>query len=287
MKSSTICELNGTTRARLEMLEKTLDASNLTASAVQGNDDKFQMLTGITWEIFEKVFGLLSPFLCSEPKNKSSLPLVDQLFITLVMLRHNMSFELLAQLKDIPTTTAIDYFWKWVDLIYSKLGFMIKWQDRDTIFQTIPPVFKAEFPHLTSIIDCIEIFIDAPKDPKARAQTWSNHKKHCTVKVFVSCSPVGSINFLSCLWGGGATDVHVVRESGFISSSLHMPDDQILADRRFLFHEDLAVQCGAELLTPASTKGKKQLSARELETSRKISSVRVHIERVIGLLKNR
>jgi hypothetical protein len=45
--------------------------------------------------------------------------------------------------------------------------------------------------------------------------------------------------------------------------------------------------CSAELIIPSFTKGKKQLSAKEVETSRKISSVRIHIERVIGLKKNR
>ena len=41
------------------------------------------------------------------------------------------------------------------------------------------------------------------------------------------------------------------------------------------------------MLIPAFTRGKSQLSAKEVELSRKIASVRIHIERVIGLLKNR
>ena len=34
-------------------------------------------------------------------------------------------------------------------------------------------------------------------------------------------------------------------------------------------------------------KEKKQLSQKEVETSQKISKVRIHVERVIGLLKNK
>ena len=41
------------------------------------------------------------------------------------------------------------------------------------------------------------------------------------------------------------------------------------------------------MLIPAFTRGKSQLSAKEVQVSRKIASVRIHIERVIGLLKNR
>ena len=41
------------------------------------------------------------------------------------------------------------------------------------------------------------------------------------------------------------------------------------------------------MLIPAFTRGKSQLSAKEVEVSRKIASVRIHIERGIGLLKNR
>ena len=41
---------------------------------------------------------------------------------------------------------------------------------------------------------------------------------------------------------------------------------------------------GVELLTPAFIEGRDQFSAQDVETS---SSIRIHIERVIGLLKNR
>ena len=51
--------------------------------------------------------------------------------------------------------------------------------------------------------------------------------------------------------------------------------------------DDFAAGASAELLMPAFTRGKSQLSAKEVEVSPKIASVRIHIERVIGFLKNR
>ncbi|XP_061578516.1 uncharacterized protein LOC133444661 isoform X2 [Cololabis saira] len=43
---------------------------------------------------------------------------------------------------------------------------------------------------------------------------------------------------------------------------------------------------GATLRIPAFTKGKRQLSAQEVDTSRQLSRVRIHVERVIGRWKN-
>jgi hypothetical protein len=59
-----------------------------------------------------------------------------------------------------------------------------------------------------------------------------------------------------------------------------------MADRGFRLQDDFALrQC--KLIVPAFTRGKKHLSAKEVEYSRTISNVRIHIERVIGVLKNR
>ena len=43
----------------------------------------------------------------------------------------------------------------------------------------------------------------------------------------------------------------------------------------------------AKLIIPAFTKGKKQLHPLEVENTRKIAHVRVHVERVIGLVKRK
>ena len=43
---------------------------------------------------------------------------------------------------------------------------------------------------------------------------------------------------------------------------------------------------GARLEIPSFTRGKNQLSQRDVEMSKQLSRVRIHVERVIGLLKN-
>ena len=104
--------------------------------------------------------------------------------------------------------------------------------------------------------------------------------------MFISCTPLGAINFLSKCWGGWASDILIVEEPGFCSSKFHMPGDQVLADQGFTLKDDFAAGSGSKLIIPAFKRNKSQLSADEVETSRKIFSVRIHIEHVIGLSKN-
>ena len=184
-------------------------------------------------------------------------------------------------------TTALELFWQWIEIMYVKLKSLIKMQDRDHIYDTIPPVFKSKLPRLTSIIDCFEVFVESPSSLMARAQFYSQYKKHCTIKCLISCTPLGAINFISKCYGGRASDNQITRKSEFASSKYHMPGDQILAYRGFTLQDDFAAGSCSLLINPAFMKGKAQLSASEVENSRKISSVRIHIERVFGLLKNR
>ena len=84
---------------------------------------------------------------------------------------------------------------------------------------------------------------------------------------------MGQSIFLSNGWGGRAIDTYIVRKSGFISNKFHFPGDQILADRGFPLQDDFASSCSVESIVPAFTKGKKQLSANDVETTRKIASI--------------
>ena len=78
------------------------------------------------------------------------------------------------------------------------------------------------------------------------------------------------------------SDKHITIHSGFLKHLLNA--DQVLADRGFDIAEELALQ-GATLAIPPYTKGKQQLSQCEVEESRRLSRVRIHVERAIGRMK--
>ncbi len=83
-------------------------------------------------------------------------------------------------------------------------------------------------------------------------------------------------------WGGRAFDKLVTLDSGFLGKLEY--GDEILADGGFLVREELA-SVGGTLRIPSFTEGKSQLPGSCVDTSRQLSRVRIHVERVLGQLK--
>ena len=213
-----------------------------------------------------------------------SLPLEDELVMTLMRLRLGLLLEDLSARFGVTTSVASRIFQKWLNVMFQRLKFLIKWPLREVIEENMPPAFKQLYPKCICIIDCTEIFIDTPKNYKARSITYSNYKKHNTVKFLIGITPCGSISFLSECWGGRVSDKVLTQESGFLN--FIKPGDVVLADRGFTIADDLAVY-GAKLEIPAFTRGKTQLPQRDVEYSKQLSTVRIHVERVIGHLKSK
>ncbi len=287
MEQRYVVEIENLKREKEKLTQevKKLNEKFFNCNSLQTKPEKFIYYTGITPEKFTVVFNFSKRFLQETSKEKLSLE--NQLLMTLIKLRLDLQFTTLADLFNASKTTLHSMFWKWVDVIYFKMSFLIAWPDHEASMKTLPPVFSQYFPRLTGIIDCTEIFIHRPKNLKARAQVYSNYKKHSTAKFLIACTPHGSISFLSKAWGGRVSDVELVKNSGLISQKFHHHRDQILADRGFTLVDEFAAGCGVELIIPSFTKGKNQLSAKEVETTRQIASIRIHIERVIGLIKKR
>jgi hypothetical protein len=103
------------------------------------------------------------------------------------------------------------------------------------------------------MIDCSKIFTQKPSNLLTQAATWSDYKHHNTLKFLVAVTPQGSICYVSELWGGRASDRHIVINSSFLQL-LHRCD-QVLADREFTLEEEYMLK-GAELIIPPACKGK-------------------------------
>ena len=117
-----------------------------------------------------------------------------------------------------------------------------------------------------------------------RAQSYSHHKSHNTIKFLIAITPQGVISFISQAWGGRTSDKHITENCGFLEKLL--PGDQVLADRGFTVQDSVGLYC-AELVIPPFTRGKSQLSRIEIDKARQLSRVRIHVERVIGVLRNK
>ena len=131
------------------------------------------------------------------------------------------------------------------------------------------------------IIDCFEVFLERPSNLRAQAATWSSYKHRNTVKFLIGITPQGVISFISKAWGGRVSDKHITEHCSFLKRLL--PGDLVLADRGFDIQSCVGSVC-AEVKIPAFTKGCSQLSPTDVEDTRILACVRIHVERVIGLV---
>jgi len=268
-------------RLRDEIREK--DSINI--ANLKEDDERVKYYTGLpTFTILLGIFNLVSP--CINITHNSKLAKFQQLMLVLMRLRLNLSEMDLAYRFGVSQGTVSRIFKNVLNIIHVKLSPLLVWPEREQLMHTMPMVFRKHFGlKVASIIDCFEIFIDRPSNLLARAQTWSNYKHHNTVKFLISVTPQGTISFISKAWGGRTSDKRITEESGYLN--FINPGDIILADRGFDISESVEISCAASVMIPSFTRGKKQLSAAEVELTRKIAHVRIHVERVIGNVRQK
>lgn len=205
----------------------------------------------------------------------------EQLFLVLVKLRLGLLHTDIAYRVGLKICDISTIYRQLVVVLAKVLEPLIIWPERDAVQKNIPTVFR-KFKNCNCIIDCTEIFIERSFNLNARAQTWSNYKNTNTIKYLVGISPAGAITFLSQGWGGKVSDKEITIKSGFLDKLEH--GDCILADRGFTVANEIATK-GAILKIPNFTRGKSQMTGKEIDESREIANVRIHVERVIGRMR--
>lgn len=263
--------------------EKALEAL-ISRKSFEKDNDKTKFYTGLpNFLVLLQVFNLCEPFITHT--KRSSLGKFEQILLVLMRLKLNLPLQGLAYRFGVSCSTASRIFHKIVTIMHQRLQFLVEWPSRETLWATMPMDFRKSFGcKVAVVLDCFEVFIERPSNLLARAQTWSNYKHHNTVKFLIGIAPQGVVTFISSAWGGRVSDKQLTEASGILDNLL--PGDVVLADRGFNIEESVGLYC-ASLKTPAFTKGKTQLSPYEVEETRKIANIRIHVERVIGLVRRK
>ena len=84
--------------------------------------------------------------------------------------------------------------------------------------------------------------------------------------------------------GGRVSDKHIAEHSGYLNKLL--PGDVVLADRGFDVADSVAM-LGATLDIPAFIRACEQLQPSDVQATRKLANVRIHVERIIGAVRQR
>jgi hypothetical protein len=204
----------------------------------------------------------------------------EAMILTLVKIRTGMDNTHLSFLFGISASHVSRIFTTWVNVLNQCMKPLLLYPSKELCRDNLPDSFK-HFPKTRCIIDCTELRIEKSFSPRTQKITYSNYKHHNTGKILVAIMPSGAITFLSKVYVGSVSDRSIVEKSGFLSR-LEERDD-IMADRGFNVR-DLMLQKKATLNIPAFSRGA-TLSSKSVKLSRKIASVRIHVERAIGRMK--
>ena len=219
------------------------------------------------------------------PGRSTTLNNFQEFVLVLMKLRLKMRFQELAFRFGVNVTTISRIFSCWIMVMDVRLALLIFWPERDQLWKTMPVCFQCLFgKKVTVIIDCFEVFIEKPSNLLAGDQTFSNYKHHNTIKILIGITPQGSISFVSESWGGCTSGKFLTENCRFLDKLV--PGDVVMADRGFTVAERVGMR-QAPLVIPAFTKGKSQLDPVDVEKTRGIANVRIHVERVIGLFRRK
>ena len=273
------CQLN----RENSQLRESIRLRGLNKERLSSNDSMVKFYTGLpSFTVLMAIFNFIAPYM--PQYSRTVLSTFQQFIMTLMKLRLNLFDQDIAYRFEVSQSTVSKNFRKWINAMCIRLKPLVKWPAREQLLKTMPLDFKLHFRKCVCIIDCFEVFCERLKDLKARAQTYSNYKHHNTVKFLIGITPQGVISYVSKGWGGRVSDKHLTENCGILK--LLLPGDQVLADRGFNVQDSVGLYC-AEITIPPFTKGKKQLSKLEIDSARQLSRVRIHVERVIGLLRQK
>ena len=205
----------------------------------------------------------------------------EEFLMTIMKIRLGLLNTDLAKRFGVSVTLTSRIFATWVKALASYLKPLLSVPSFDKIFSSSPPRFK-EYPHLHSILDATEVFLETPKNLVAQRMTWSSYKHHNTAKILIAVAPNSSILFASKAYTGNISDKKLTLDCEYLDNV--EPFCQIMVDKGFNISEECAVR-NINVLIPPGKRGQAQLPSKDVSKTQKIAKLRILVEQVIRRFK--
>ena len=241
------------------------------------SDSDMRVVTGL--ESIAMFRGIVE---CVKLRSEPGRDVERDVVITMMKLKHDLSYSLLSVIFQLSSTTVSNIFKSMITIMSVVLSPAVRWPSVDEIRENMPKCFQ-KFQKTRIVLDCTEFPVECSKCLRCRIHTYSTYKGTNTVKVLVGVSPAGLITFISDGWGGKTSDKEIFNGTRLIER-LEPYLDGVMVDKGFHIEMELQER-GIELFRPPFLRNKKQFSAAESHRTAEIAAARVHVERVIGRIK--
>lgn len=252
----------------------------------KNNDKKTRFYTGFTtWSLLNNFYELVRDYIPNHFNSKLSQ--FQIVVMTLMKLRLNFNFTDLGYRFQVERQTISKNFERCIYILFKLFhqSKIIRWPERKSIILNTPSYFRSAFKEqIVIIIDCFEIVIERAGNLRALAQSYSTYKHRNTIKYLIGITTTGVIIFISDAFGGRASDKFITIKSSLLDNL--QDGDVVLADKGFLIESEVEAR-GAFLKMPSFVRNGEQLHPTEVEESRRTSSIRIHVERVISTLRQK
>lgn len=258
------------------------------------DNDSIKFYTGFTsYEHIKLFYELVKPtaqtmtycYATGERPSRSgarNMLIIDELFMFLVRLRLGLFEQDLAHRFRIHISSISRKLTTWCNYLYFMLGCQPMWPSRENVNCYMPECFRTLYPTTRVIIDCTEIYMQTPSSLLLQSQLYSSYKSNTTLKGLVGITPYGAVSFVSTLYSGAISDKEITRCSGILD--LLENGDSVMADKGFDV-EDLLLRKGVQLNIPPFLKSQAQFSSKDVQQTKTIASLRIHVERAIRRIK--
>lgn len=223
-----------------------------------------------------------SLFIVNMLAQKCKLDRLD-IFLTLKKIKLNLSYRILADDFSVKVAKVCNIIQKTIPLLAGYLYPFVQFKTLSEVQEKLPIPFRHRYKNVQCIIDCFEISIQKPSDPILQSLSWSQYKGCNTMKYLIACTPNGFISYISSGFGGRSTDKMIVEESTFLNKL--DPGAHVMADRGFKHLEDQLAANNNQLVRPPSVLSGQKNSKQEVKESKRIASLRIHVERVISRIR--